>query len=338
MSAFLSDAVVAHLRAVTDAPDLSHTKYRLLERLGEGGMATVYAAEDVQLGREVALKVLAAADPDGSIAARMLREARILARLEHPGIVPVHDVGSLPDGRVFYVMKRVLGRRLDHILDDEPDRDARLRIFERICEAVAFAHAHGVLHRDLKPGNIMVGRYGEVLVLDWGVAKVIGHGHGHVHGHEEGQGQGRAQGQGGGNTEHGTRLGTPGFMAPEQEAGDVEASGVGTDVWGLGAVLHVLVHGGPPGMTVAPRDAKAVPRRLRAILDRALAPAPQDRYPDAEALADDVRRFRTGGNPVAYREPFHERLARTAWKYRAPLALVLSYMLMRILLLAFTGR
>jgi serine/threonine protein kinase len=304
-------------------------------------MATVYAAEDTELGRDVAIKILAAADPDGAIAARMLREARILARLEHPGIVPVHDVGTLPDGRVFYVMKRVRGQRLDDVLADQPDRDARLRIFERVCEAVAFAHAHGVLHRDLKPGNIMVGEFGEVLVLDWGVAKMLAfeptagapHDAAASHPHDA-----DPAGTGGALTEHGTRVGTPGFMAPEQEAGDVARNDPRTDVWGLGALLNVLTYGQPPGTPPTPEARKQVPRRLRAILARALAPDPSLRYASADALADDVRRFRTGGNPVAYREPLHERIGRAAWKYRAPIALVLSYVLMRMILLAFTGR
>ena len=108
--------------------------------------------------------------------ARLRTEAQVLARLEHPGLVPVHDIGSLPDGRLFYAMKLVRGRRLDEHVRDLPSRAARLRLLEKICEAVAFAHAHGVIHRDLKPQNVMVGPFGEVLVLDWGVAKVLADG------------------------------------------------------------------------------------------------------------------------------------------------------------------
>jgi serine/threonine protein kinase len=242
MSHWLSDATIAHLRAVSDEPDLSGSKYRLLGALGRGGMASVYAAEDTELGREVALKVIAAADADGSLATRMLREARILARLEHPGIVPVHDVGSLPDGRVYYVMKRVRGRRLDELLSELADQDARLRVFERICEAVAFAHAHGVLHRDLKPENIMVGEFGEVLVMDWGVAKVLHDVADHIAGAPP-----ASLPSSGAITQHGTRIGTPGYMAPEQASGDVQAVGAPTDVWGLGAILHVLLYGVLPG-------------------------------------------------------------------------------------------
>jgi serine/threonine protein kinase len=139
-------------------------------------MGTVYRARDRDLGREVALKVVAAPATGWVDApeARLLAEARILARLEHPGLVPVHDLGTLPDGRVFYAMKRVRGRRLDAYARERRagGRGELLRVFERICETVAFAHAHGVIHRDLKPENVMVGSFGEVLVLDWGLAKV----------------------------------------------------------------------------------------------------------------------------------------------------------------------
>ncbi len=169
-----SDRALAHLREVTQWPDLSGTRYELLGEVARGGMGVVYRARDRELEREVALKVIAveAAEPDTS--ARLRREARILARLEHPGIVPVHDVGELPDGRVFYAMKLVSGKRLDELLGQQLPLRERLRLLLRICEPVAFAHAYGVIHRDLKPENVMVGPFGEVLVMDWGVAKRLG--------------------------------------------------------------------------------------------------------------------------------------------------------------------
>ena len=156
-----------------DAPDLAGTKYELRGRVGRGGMGTVWRAFDRELGREVALKVMNGPDPRPGGEARLRTEAQVLARLEHPGLVPVHDLGTLPDGRLFYAMKLVRGRRLDEHVRDLRSAAARLRVFERICEAVAFAHAHGVIHRDLKPQNVMVGPFGEVLVLDGGVAKVL---------------------------------------------------------------------------------------------------------------------------------------------------------------------
>ena len=175
---WLPDATVSHLRAVAAPlpdmpPDLSHTHYELRGVLGSGGMGTVYRAWDRKLGREVALKVVNANAP-ADLAHRAVREAGTLARLEHPGLVPVHEVGKLPDGRAFYTMKLVRGKRLDAALLEMTTLAERLGVFERICEAVAFAHAHGVVHRDLKPENVMIGEFGETLVLDWGAAKVTG--------------------------------------------------------------------------------------------------------------------------------------------------------------------
>jgi serine/threonine protein kinase len=167
----LSDSALERLHQVVVEPDVSGTRYELVSILGRGGMAVVYLARDTTLDREVALKVL-----DWSVDAtsreRLSREAHILARLEPPGIVPVHDFGQLADGRLFYAMKRVRGDRLDRWLAARPALHARLSVFLRICDAVAFAHAHGVIHRDLKPENVMIGHFGEVLVLDWGVARV----------------------------------------------------------------------------------------------------------------------------------------------------------------------
>jgi len=168
----LSDAALRRLRDAADAPDLTGTKYEIVDRIGQGGMGTVYRARDRELHRDVALKVIRLPEASPDIAGRMLREAHTLAQLEHPGIVPIHDVGTLSDGRTFYAMKLVRGAPLDALPPDPPAE--RFRIIERLCEAVAFAHAHGVIHRDLKPQNVMVGPFGEVLVMDWGVAKLTG--------------------------------------------------------------------------------------------------------------------------------------------------------------------
>src|SRR5437899_9138834 len=170
---FLSNNALERLREGAEAPDLASTRYRLLERIARGGMGVVYAAQDENLQRRVALKVLDVPGTDGDLANRLVREARVLARLDHPGIVPVHDVGTLADGRVFYTMKFVEGHRLDKHIESVASTPDRLRIFLRICDAVAFANARGVLHRDLKPANIMVGPFGEVLVMDWGLAKIL---------------------------------------------------------------------------------------------------------------------------------------------------------------------
>ncbi|HEX6135694.1 MAG TPA: serine/threonine-protein kinase [Longimicrobiales bacterium] len=312
---WLSDGTVAHLRAVADMPDSAGTRYRILEPVGRGGMGVVYRAEDAALDREVALKVLRTPEVQPDLAARMLDEARILARLEHPGIVPVYDAGTLPDGRVYCAMKLVRGRRLDEIVTPDTPLTERLRIFRRVCEPVAFAHAHGVVHRDLKPANIMVGEFGEVLVMDWGVAKQPARAdtpHGSP-AHTATAG-----------TLHGTRLGTPGWMAPEQERGDVDAMDARTDVYALGRILRFLLDIG-----------RAAPRPLRAICERALSSDPATRYDDAEQLGRDVDRYLAGAAVDAYRERVWERAARLYARHRTAVLLVLSYLLMRILFIAF---
>jgi serine/threonine protein kinase len=189
-------------------------------------MGSVYRAHDSQLERDVALKVLTLPE-DGGDPGTLRREARLLAALEHPGIVPVHDVGTLADGRVYYAMKLVQGERLDIQLAANISPAERCRVFARIAEAVAFAHARGVVHCDLKPGNVMLGAFGEVLVLDWGLATTAA-------------------------GDHGRRAGTPGFMAPEQVRGEpVDAR---TDVFALGRVLAAMAL---PGRAFAAVAAKA---------------------------------------------------------------------------------
>src|SRR5262245_46243239 len=198
---WLPDKVIDRLRESLDAPDLTGAPYALGRELGRGGMGTVYEAHDHRLGRIVALKALSSLDTGDDAVERLWREARILARLEHPGIVPIHDVGTLPDGRPYYVMKLVQGRRLDEYLRMRPPLPELCRVFLRICEPVAFAHSHGVIHRDLKPENIMLGPFGELLVLDWGVARTLG----------------QAE-------KAGVVIGTSLYMAPEQrEAREVDA-------------------------------------------------------------------------------------------------------------------
>jgi len=360
---YLSDRAVAHLQRIADEPDLSGTRYELRERLGRGGMATVYRAHDRELGRDVALKVLPlAAGGDADAALRLRREARILARLEHPGIVPVHDLGQLPDGRVYYVMKRVDGRSLAQLLGaagageagppggaEPPGEAERLRLFLRVCEAVAFAHAHGVVHRDLKPDNVMVGPFGEVLVMDWGVAKLLAAAGGEPPG---GEGAGAAEagetagpptadtGTGtGAGTAHGTVVGTPGYMAPEQARGEVERQDRRADVYALGALLAFVLTGAPPAAEEGPNGAAAaaMPAPLAAVVARALAGDPAARYGDVGALIAEVANYLAGLPVRAHREGVVGRLRRLGRRYRLPLALILAYMVMRLLFLLLTG-
>ena len=320
----LGDSAVEHLRAVAEQPDLSHTRYEVRGLLGRGGMGTVYAAFDSELGRLVALKVtsVAASNPDSI--ARLKKEAGILAALEHPNIIPVHDVGVLPDGRCFYTMKLVRGRRLDEHVQDGLPRAERLQIFERICDAVAFAHAHGVIHRDLKPANIMVGPFGEVLVLDWGVAKAGLERLAHC--------ADTAGEPAPGSTGAGTVVGTRGFMSPEQAYGDpgVDAR---TDVYALGTILRFLLT--EPGMQAdgARAPTRPLPRALAAIADRASSPARDGRYQAVSELSADLSRYRDALRVHAHHESVLERIIRVAGRYRLPLTLILVYVLMRLLLL-----
>lgn len=159
----IGDAVFDHLRHVTEIPDFSRTQYEVLDEIGRGGMGVVYRARDTRLDRMVALKVIEAGP---------VEEPRTMASLEHAGLVPVYDCGVLEDGRTYYAMRLIAGQRLDEYVRMEPPLQARLRIFEKICDAVAFAHDRGIIHCDLKPHNIMAGSFGEVFVMDWGVANL----------------------------------------------------------------------------------------------------------------------------------------------------------------------
>jgi serine/threonine protein kinase len=299
----LSDAAVARLRHVARWPEFSTDRYTIVEAIGQGGMATVYAAFDTNLEREVAIKVSNAVE-SAALERRLAAESRVLAQLEHPGIVPVHDVGRLADGRLFYVMKRVRGETLTAHLQRDSDLGERLRIFERICEAVAFAHARRILHRDLKPDNVMIGAFGEVMVMDWGVAKAL----------EESP------------EDRGTVLGTHGFMAPEQAQGDSGQVDERSDIYSLGALLAHILDG-----------LGSVPRPLRSISARALEANREARYPTVEALIADIARFRAREPVLAHRETLFERASRVATVYRMPILLVLSYIVMRAVVAWTTG-
>jgi serine/threonine protein kinase len=321
---WLSDSALERLRAAADAPDLGGTRYQLVSKLGQGGMGGVFQVEDQVLERQVALKVLSIDDPQGTLSARLLQEARIIARLEHPGIVPVHDAGVLPDGRPYYTMKLVQGQRLDaHVVAVTTLTD-RLRLFLRICDPVAFAHAHGVLHRDLKPSNVMVGPFGEVLVMDWGLSKLL----------HDPQQQKRASAAGettdieppADRTAHGTVLGTPGYMAPEQ----AEANAVidqRADIYSLGAILQFLLAGAVP-----------LPRALDAIRKQAMNVDPSRRYHAVQELSADIQHFLDGAAVRAYPEGPLTRMWRWVRRNRAWIVLLLVYIVVRALLIFFRPR
>jgi len=273
----LDDGAVARLRDAAMRPDLTTDRYELGALLGRGGMGTVYAAHDRLPSRNVAIQVAhtvvgdatginpASAEHASVEPASVEFESRILARLEHPGIVPVHDTGFTADGRVFYAMKLVRGETLTAHIAKVPDLSSRLAIFAKIVEAVAFAHAAGVVHRDISPSNVMIGGFGEVLVLDWGVAELVG---------EEPR------------SRDGMRVGTPGFLAPEHVEGATLPARPTSDVFALGAILSMLVSG------------LTAPKRLLAIAAKCQSAAPASRYANAADLADDLARF-PAGTPVA---------------------------------------
>lgn len=291
----LSDRAIDRLRQLDDRPDFSGTRYELADQIGRGGMGLVFRARDRELDRDVAIKVTAwKTAPDAD---RLRREARTLASLEHAGIIPIHDVGRLPDGRVFLVMSLVRGERLASHARQLSIFD-RLRLFDRVCDTVAFAHARGVIHHDLTPANIMVGPFGQVQILDWGLAAAPG-----------------APSEGGG---------TDGYMAPEQALWNAD---VRADVYALGAILADLA--------LEPAEHGSSFRPLRSIVQRATAADPGSRYPSVADLAADVRRFTDGHAVLAHREGAFERTIRLARVYRTPIVLVLTYLAVRILLLVW---
>jgi serine/threonine-protein kinase len=319
---WISDDKLDHLRTLVGEPDFSATKYTFIKELARGGMGTVYLAEDSELDRQVAIKVINTPEATDDLRRRMIREAQIVARLEHPGIVPVHDVGVLPDGRVFYAMKFVRGSRLDEYAAANTSLRDRLRKFQAVCDAVAFAHAHGVIHRDLKPQNIMIGSFGEVLVLDWGVAKIQAKPSTAFTDYTDQS----VKSVDGSNTSPGTIIGTRDYMSPEQARGEIDQLDERADVYSLGAVLHFLL-----------KDQSKLSRGAEAICLKAKARAKEDRYASALELSADIGRLLDAEPVSAYQESVLEKVTRWVGKNRFLVLLVLAYLLMRIFF-AFTSR
>src|SRR5262245_58073531 len=303
--------------AEASAPPASPPGYELLDEIGHGGMGVVYRARDTALSRDVAVKLLSDRFPAASPAAqRFLSEARITGQLQHPGIPPVHEVGTLADGRPFLTMKLIKGRTLDVLLKEQGPGSSRwLAVFEGVCQAVGYAHAHKVIHRDLKPHNVMVGTFGEVQVMDWGLAKVLGGPAAERPAADAAETAAatdiRSQRDSDGSfTQAGSVLGTPAYMAPEQAAGEVEKVDARSDVFGLGAILCALLTGQPPyeaesadavrvmamrGTTreaFARLDACGAEPELIALCRRCLSFERADRPPDAGAVATAVGELR----------------------------------------------
>ncbi len=345
----LSDSGLRRLQGVLDEPDLSGTKYELQDRIGAGGMATVYRGRDRELNRTVAIKVVSLLDETGDLSRRMLHEARIVAQLEHPGVVPIHDVGQLSDGRAFYAMKYVEGKTLETLKLEELSFADRLRIFLKVCEALAFAHSRFIIHRDLKPGNIMIGAFGEVLVMDWGIAWAAE--------------TARAEPPSTpldpsattipNATAPGTVIGTPAYMAPEQARGEVHRIDVRSDIYSLGAVLYFLLtsrapFGGPEEIVIReqvvagsfkpPRQRnRSISRALEAICLKAMARNPELRYATVTQLAGDVAAFLDGREVSAYRENPLEHFWRWANRNKVIVLIVIGYMVIRSIIYFFLG-
>ena len=312
-------------------------RYRHGDELGRGGMGRVVEAYDTQLGRTVALKEVSVRG--NSVARRFVREIEITARLEHHGIVPLYDSGTTPDGRPFYVMRRVTGKPLDQVIQASRDLDARLTLLPAMLAAIdAIAHAHkrGVIHRDLKPTNILVGEHGETVVIDWGLAKVID-----ASGASDDDALDALEpvipvASDSLQTQVGSVFGTPGFMAPEQARG--EELSASTDVYALGATMYQLLAGKPPmtgnsateviGKTLMneikplPEVVEGVPPELIAIVEKALSFDEKVRYRNAGELADDLRRFLDGRLVSAHDYTRRQRLARFVRKNRTILSVI----------------
>jgi tetratricopeptide (TPR) repeat protein len=304
-------------------------RYELTEEIGRGGMGSVWRGRDVDLGRDLAVKVLRDRYRDSpEVAQRFLGEARLTGRLQHPGVPPVHAVGTLGDGRPFFAMKLVQGRTLAQLLEKRPepaqDQPRFLAVFQQVCQTLAYAHSQGVIHRDLKPQNIMVGAFGEVQVMDWGLAKVLAEGGSadvekasrERERPEEGRAPPVAHAPGSPDTglltEAGLVLGTPAYMAPEQARAEAGLVDERADVFGLGAMLCEVLTGQPPyvgrGSDVALRraqegdlaDAQArleacgADAELLKLARDCLAARPGDRPRNAGVVAERLTAYLTG--------------------------------------------
>jgi len=315
----------AHARAVSE-PNRDAARYVIRRELARGGMGRVSIAYDTLLDRTVALKELLVPEP--ALAARFARELALTSRLEHPSIISIHDAGTWPGGDPFHVMRLVSGEPLDSVIARQDDVVARIALLPHgiaIVDALAYAHSQGIIHRDLKPANILVGEFGETVVLDWGLAKDL---------------RNPVEGESATvvptdpneliDTIAGLVIGTPAYMAPEQARG--EAVDERADVYALGAVLYHMLGGVAPhtgtsaseivravaATTPPPLEERAsgIPSDLLTIVGKALARRPEERYPTATELANDLRRFQSGQLVGAHRyTPWH-LVKRWVHKYR----------------------
>jgi len=315
------------------APIRDPDRYEILGEHGRGGLGRVSRAHDKDLGRDIAIKELLSRGHVNEL--RFVREAMITARLEHPGIVPVHEAGRWPDGTPFYAMKLVSGRPLRALIAERKTVDERIELLHHViavADAIAYAHGRNIIHRDLKPANVIVGDFGETVVIDWGLAKDLSE-------------TAELASSGGGSsgvlddqlTSVGSVLGTPAYMAPEQERG--EAVDQRADVFAIGAMLWELcsLHKVPPAdVTERHRMLRraGIDRDLAVIIDKALDPEPRGRYRDAGGIAADLKAFKSGARITARDYSLVAMLAHWTRRHRGLAGAVMAFAMLLIVSVA----
>ena len=320
-------------------PPINPARYQLVREYARGGLGRILQVRDLRLGRVVAVKEILGDKPTAY--ARFVREALITARLEHPSIVPVHDIGRWPSGEPFYSMKLVSGRSLHDVIRDTPSLAGRLALLSNViavADAIAYAHSEGVIHRDLKPANVLVGAFGETVVIDWGLAKDLRDSAGDCAGLDPGASLDLLDTHPGDQalTVAGAVVGTAYYMPPEQAGGQPVAELA--DVYALGALLYHVLAGEPPyhgahdpllaviAGPPAPVETwdRTIPPELGAIVHKAMARRPEDRYGSARELAEDLRRFQTGRLVRVHMYSRRTLVKRWLRRYRAPVVVALA--------------